>query len=165
MCLSVSSSERELQVLLAAAWVRPFPLHTQLFHKDPILGSACYFCLLLKLQLVPLLSLSGLWRTKCCMRGEHNVQKLHDCRWETLHCLDNKYILSLLIDTLLTSLAYSFMKPAGFQTIERDFLRKVSPGSKELFTQERKTEQTHVLHGSVRFVSSSVFVACRSNYQ
>jgi len=51
-----------------------------------------------------------------------------------LLCHDKKYILSLLIDTLLTFLAYSFIKPSGFQTMETDFLRNVSPGSKGLFT-------------------------------
>lgn len=81
------------------------------------------------------------------------------------HCLDNKYVLSLLIDILLTSLAYSFMKPAGFQTMERGFLRNVSPGSKELFAQGRKAEQTHALHGSATLSSGSAFVVCGANYQ
>lgn len=73
-----------------------------------------------------------------------------------LHCLDNKYVFRLLIDILLTSFAYSFMTPAVFQTMERDFVRNVSPGSKELFTQGVKTEQAHALHGSIR-CSSSMF--------
>lgn len=57
-----------------------------------------------------------------------------------MHCLDNKYVFRLLIDILLTSFAYNFMQPAVFQTMERYFVRNVSPGSKQLFTQGIKTE-------------------------
>lgn len=74
-----------------------------------------------------------------------------------LHCLDNKYVSRLLIDILLSSFGYSFMKPAVFQTMERDFVTNVSPGSKQLFTQGIKSEQTYALHGGIRFSSSSMF--------
>lgn len=74
-----------------------------------------------------------------------------------LHCLDNKCVFRLLIDILLTSFVYSFMRPAVFQTMERDFVRNVSPGSKELFTPGIKTEQGHALHGSIRCSGSNVF--------
>lgn len=74
-----------------------------------------------------------------------------------LHCLDSKYIFRLLIAILLASFTYSFMKPAVFQAMERDFVRNASPGSKELFTPGIKAEQAHAVHGSRRCSSSSMF--------
>lgn len=168
MCLSGRSPERELQVLVVTVWVRP-PLLTHNFSVKSLFLLAIatavswqnYGCLLLSSFLG-----SGGQTWECCVRGECNMQKLRDCRWEMLHRLDNKYDLNLLIDTLLTSLAYSFMKPAVFQTMERDFLRNVSTGSRELFTWGRKTrEQACTLHGSVRFIGGTAFMACRGNYQ
>lgn len=79
-----------------------------------------------------------------------------------LHRLDNKYNLNLLIDTLLTSLAYSFMEPAVFQTMERDFLRNVSAGSRVIYMREenegagpyaawkRKVHRRHCVRGMQR---------------
>lgn len=154
MCLSVSSPDREFQLLLLNVWIRPCPLHTQLFHTGS--QPRVYCCLLVKLRLAPLLSLSGHWRRQSVVRGGWNVQKLHD-GWEMLYCLDNNCIFRLLIDILLAFFAYSVMKPAVFQTMERDFVRNVGHGSKELFTQVIKTEQAHALHGSIRCSSSSVF--------
>lgn len=84
---------------------------------------------------------------------------------EILHCLDNKYIWSLPTDILLTSFAHSFRQPAGLGTMERDFLRNGSPGSKEVFTEGRKTERPPALHGSLRFISGSMLMARRGNYR